>query len=146
VVDGAVASGEYSLTLDFGQLQLSLTRTADTLYVGVVGKTKGWVAFGLGSQRMDGAAIFFGFVGDDGKVQFKPQLGSGRSHKDAEEAVASHAMKEADGKTTLEVALKIDKWITKGQKSLDLIYAMGAQDSFTVRHSLRGATIVNLAQ
>jgi hypothetical protein len=151
VVDGSVGAGEYSWTQDFGQLQLSLNRSSDTLFIGVVGNTKGWVAAGLGSQKMDGATIFMGFVGDDGKVQFKPQAGSGHSHKDlsskeVDDSIVSFAMKEADGKTTLEIALKANTWIKNGQTALDLIYAMGAQDSFMPRHTLRGGMSVKLVQ
>ena len=49
VVDGTIKPGEYGFTQDFGQVTLCLNRTADTLYVAVVGNTAGWVAVGLGS-------------------------------------------------------------------------------------------------
>ena len=149
VIDGVVKDGEYSYSQDFGQLQLYLNRTADTLSIAVVGNTKGWVAAGLSeSLKMDGATIFMGFVTDDGTVQLKPQAGSGHSHADTEKAVSdtivSSAMKEAAGKTTLEIALKPAGYIKDGQKTLNMIYAMGAQDSFSPRHTLRGAVSVNL--
>jgi hypothetical protein len=151
VVDGVVKPDEYSFTQDFGQLTLYLNRSTDTLWIGVVGATTGWVAVGLGSQRMDAATIFMGFVDAAGKVQFKPQLGSGHSHqdltaKDVTDSIVSFAMKEAGGKTTLELALKAGTWAKKGQAALDLIFAVGAQDSFAPRHSYRGALEVKLAQ
>jgi len=151
VVDGVVKADEYSFTRDFGQLKLYLNRSADTLWIGVVGATTGWVAVGLGSQRMDAATIFMGFVDAAGKVQFKPQLGSGHSHqdltaKDVTDSIVSSAMKEANGKTSLELALKAGTWAKKGQAALDLIFSVGGQDSFAPRHSYRGALEVKLAQ
>ena len=83
VVDGVVKPGEYSFTQDFDDLSLSVNRTAEALYLAVVGNTTGWVSVGLGSLKMDGATMFMGFVSAAGKVQFKPVLGSGHSHKDA---------------------------------------------------------------
>ena len=150
VVDGVVNPAEYSYSQDFGQLSLYVNRTADTLYVGVVGVTTGWVAIGLGSLKMDGSTIFMGFVTADGKVQFKTQAGSGHSHQDAEQAVAntvvSSAMKETGGKTTLEIALKPAAYIKAGQSALQVIYAQGTEDSFTPRHMFRGAVSITVAQ
>lgn len=150
VVDGVVKADEYGFTRDFGQLKLSLNRSADTLWIGVVSATTGWVAVGLGSQRMEGATIFMGFVDAAGKVQFKAQVGSGHSHqdltaKDVTDSIVSSTIKEEGGKTTLELALKAGTWVKKGQAALDLTFAVGGQDSFAPRHSYRGALGVKLA-
>jgi hypothetical protein len=149
-VDGVVNQGEYAYTKDFGSLSLSVSRTADSLFLAVVGKTAGWVAVGTGAQRMDGAAIFIGFVDKDGKVQFKPQVGQGHSHKDstqeATSTIAASAMKETGGATTLELALKSDAYVMKGQDALDLILAVGPDDSFSPRHTFRTALSVKLAK
>jgi len=147
-VDGVIQAGEYSYSQDFDQqMTLYASRTASTLYLAVVGNTGGWVAVGLGSPRMDGADIFMGYV-KDGKVTFKPQLGKGHRHSDAPSDVAdtlvSYAMKQAGGKTTLEVALKAGAYIKGGQSSLDDIFAMGDQASFTQYHSYRNATTLAL--
>ena len=149
VVDGAVNPAEYSYSQDFGQLSVYLNRTADTLSIGVVGITTGLVAVGLGSMRMDGSTIFMGFVTPDGKVQFKPQAGSGHTHRDdasVQSTITASAMKEAGGKTTLEIALKPAAYITAGQAALQLIYAEGTDDAFTPRHMFRGAVSIPLAQ
>jgi hypothetical protein len=149
-VDGVVAAGEYSIQKDYGQMQISLGRTADTLYVAAVAAAKGWIAVGIGSPRMDGSTIFMGFVGDDGKVQFKPQTGAGHGHaeaaKAASDSVVSYAIKESGGKTTLEVALKAAAYVKAGQSALDLIYAIGPQKSFSPYHSFRGVAKVALAK
>ncbi len=150
VVDGVIKPGEYSFSKDFKQLTLYVTRTADALYVGVVGETTGWVAFGLGSLRMDGATIFMGFVGTDGKVQFKPQAGRGHTHhdttKEVSDSVIAYAMKETGSTTTLEVELKPDMYIKSGQGFLDVIYAEGTDKSFVPYHMFRGAIELTLAK
>jgi len=135
-VDGVVKAGEYTYARDFDhQLTLYASRTADTLYFGVVAITDGWVAVGLGSQKMDGAAIFMGFVDTDGKVSFKAETGKGHRHVDAPAAISasviSYAIKQEGGKTTLEVAVKAASFIKQGQSSVDVIYAMGKDRSFT---------------
>jgi len=148
-VDGVVNAAEYSFSQDFGQMTVYVNRTADALYLAVVGTTKGWVAIGLGSLRMDGSTIFMGYVDSKGKVSFKPQEGQGHTHLDAgqtvESTVISSAMKEDGGKTTLEVALKPASYIKAGQTELDLIYAQGSDDSFTPRHMFRGSLALKLA-
>jgi hypothetical protein len=148
VVDGVVKAGEYSFSQDFGQMAVYANRTAGALYVAVVGKTTGWVGLGLGSMRMDGSTIFMGFVGTDGKPQFKVQTGAGHQHKDAASAVAESvvawSIKEADGKTTLEVQLKPDAYIKAGDASLSVIYAQAGEKSFQPRHMFRGSVGINL--
>jgi len=150
VVDGVVTAAEYSYSKTFQGLTLYANRTADALYLAVVGETTGWVAVGLGSMRMDGSTIFMGFVGPGNKVQFKVQAGSGHTHQDAPADVAasvvSYALKEAAGKTTLELQLKPAAYFKAGQASLDTIYAMGTEKSFIPRHFMRGAISIPLAR
>ena len=149
VVDGVVQSGEYSYMQDFDhQLTLYASRTADTLYLAAVAHAKGWVAVGLGSKKMDNSDIFIGFVGSDGKVSFKAQLGKGKRHidppADVSAAVKSYAMKQENGTTTLEVALDAAYFIKSGQQTLDVIYGMADDRSFTAYHTYRGATTLKL--
>ena len=148
-VDGVVNAGEYTYMHDFDhKLTLYASRTADTLYFGVVGQTDGWVSVGLGSQKMDGAVILIGFVDTDGKVSFKTEIGKGRRHVDAppdvSAAVTSYAMKQDGGTTTLEVAIKAAGFIKTGQSSLDVIYAIGKARNLTSYHVYRGATSLPL--
>jgi hypothetical protein len=148
VVDGVVHPGEYSFTQQSGPLTLSASRSADTLYLAVTAKTDGWVAVGLGSLKMNGSMIFMGFVGTDGKAQFKPQAGSGHAHKDASvsvsETVISSAIKEADGVTTMEIALKAGAYVKSGQQALELILAVGEDKSFVPYHSYRNSLSLKL--
>ena len=114
----------------------------------MVGVTDGWVAFGLGSQKMDGATIFIGYVGADGKVQFKPQAGRGHRHQDTTADVTAtivkYAMTDTGGKTTLEVELNPASYIKAGQTVLDMIYAVGTDKSFVPAHMFRGAIELTL--
>jgi|SRR5208337_3009970 len=148
VIDGVVKANEYSFSQQFDSLTLYANRTKDTLSLAIVGDTTGWVSVGLGSLKMDGSTIFIGFVGADGKVQFKTQTGTGHRHVDAPKSVAdsvtAFAMKEADGKTTLELSLTSAAYIKSGQTSLDIIYAVGEDKSFVPPHSSRGSVSLKL--
>ena len=142
-VDGVVHADEYSFSRDFSALKLFVNRTADILYLGIVANTTGWVGVGLGSLRMDGATIFIGYVGEDGTATLKAQTGTGHTHGDVSgdipATIVSYAMKEADGKTTLEIALKAGAYISSGQRDLDLIFAMGQEKSFLPHHIFRSS-------
>ena len=147
-VDGTIHEGEYSYMHDYGSLKLYVNRTAEALYLGVVGNTSGWVGVGVGSLKMDRATIFIGYVDDGGAEQFKIQTGSAHTHGDVSgdvsSTVISHAMTEHDRTTTLEVALKPDAYIDPGQTHLDLIFAAGQLKSFTERHFFRDFLRLNL--
>jgi hypothetical protein len=145
-VDGVVSPGEYTVTSSSPGLQVNLAWTADGLFVAVVGTTAGWVAAGLGSNAMDSAVIYIGFVSGD-KVQFKVQKGTGHTHDDATGLTPlQYAMKEANGQTVLEVALKPADFIAKGQAKLSIIAAAGGSDSFFLMHRQRERLDVALAQ
>jgi hypothetical protein len=88
---------------------------------------------------MNGATIFMGYVDDKGTVVFKPQAGQpDHTHVDTKPDVlataVSYALKESDGKTTLEVALKAAPYVAAGQGVLDVIFAVGPDDGFTEYH------------
>jgi len=145
-VDGIVSANEYGVSTTSQGLQVNLAWTADGLYVAVVGPTTGWVAAGLGSDAMDSAVLYIGFVTGD-KVQFKVQKGSGHSHGDTTGFVPlQYAMKEANGQTVLELVLKASDFIAKGQKQLGLIAAAGGADSFLAMHRQKERILVALTQ
>ena len=143
-IDGALSAKEYSCTLQQSSIQVGLSWVEDTLYVAVAGQTTGWVAVGLGSPRMDGAVLYLGFVAD-GKGQMKVQQGTGHRHADTNsDAPTQFALKEANGQTTLELALKADGFIAASQNKLDVILAYGNADSFTSMHRARFTTTVDI--
>jgi hypothetical protein len=145
-VDGVFGDKEYSLVSEAAGMRLGLTRTADTLFVGLSAPTTGWVAAGLGSAKMDGAIMYVGFVTGD-TTELKVQKGTGHRHADADASTPpQYAMKETGGQTVLEFAVKASSVIVKGQKTLDLVVAMGGADSFTSMHKARGGLSVELAE
>lgn len=147
-VDGVVAPGEYAFQKDFGQMKLFVSRSADTLSIAVVGNTAGWVAAGVGAERMDKATIFMGYAAD-GATQFKAQVGVSHRHQDAASEVAasvrSYAVKQDGGKTTLEIALDPATYLKANQSVLNLIVAVGSEASFAPRHIARNAIAIKLA-
>ncbi len=145
-VDGLISAKEYSLTADAPDMELNLSWTTDTLFAAVTGQTTGWVGIGFGTGQMDGSIIYMGYV-SGGKTLVKVQEGSGHTHSDlSSNAPVSYAMKEANGKTTLEVALKASQFIAAGQTELDLVLAMGSSDSFAELHMSRYGAAVALTR
>ncbi len=142
-IDAVIAAGEYSLAIDLAKAKVSLLWTEDTLAIAVTAETKGWVAVGLGSRRMDQAVIFIGYVTGD-QAQMKIQKGAGHSHGDLDlQAMSAYAVAEKGKKTTLELALKAPFFIAPDQTELDLIVAFGGSDSFSGYHRYR--TPLNVA-
>ena len=136
-VDGLISEKEYALTVLLDKMTLLVTRTADTLHLGLSAQTKGWVALGFGSDRMDGARFFIGTV-SDGTVSLSQQFGSGHSHKEVSDNLAiDYAIVEGSGRTTLEIALKTSDVISVGQTELTILASFGSTDKITAYHSSR---------
>ena len=145
-VDGVFGDKEYSFVSETAGMKLGLTRTADLLYVALSAPTAGWVAAGLGSAKMDGAVMYIGYVNGN-TTELKVQKGAGHRHADTDtDSPRQYAMKETDGQTVLEFVVKASAVIAKGQKSLDLLVAMGGTDSFVSMHKARGSLTVALAE
>ena len=93
---------------------------------------------------MDGAVMYLGYV-VDGKGQMKVQQGSGHRHADVNaDAPTQFALKEANGQTTMELALKADALIAADQNKLDVILAYGNADSFNSMHRAHFSTAVDI--
>lgn len=136
-VDGLISEKEYALTVPLEKMTVVITRTADTLFIGLSAQTKGWVALGFGSERMDGAHLFIATV-SDGTASLSQQLGSGHSHKEISENLAiDYAIVEDSGRTTLEMALKTSDVIAIGQKEIAILVSFGGTDKITAHHSAR---------
>lgn len=145
-VDGVFSDKEYTVVGEVNGMKLGLARTADTLYVGMSAPTTGWVAAGVGQTWMDGSVIYIGYATADGS-QLKVQKGAGHRHADLDaDAPLKYAVKEADGRTVLELALDAATLISKGQASLDMIIAFGGSDSFVSYHRARAGVTVALKQ
>ncbi len=144
-LDGVIGAKEYSLSLQGPAVQLGMSWVGDTLYVAMSGQTTGWIAVGLGSPYMDGAVMYMGYVTDT-KGQMKVQQGTGHRHGDVNsDAPTQFALKEANGQTTMELALKADALIAANQTKLDVILAYGNADSFNSMHRAHFSTAVDVA-
>ena len=142
-LDGVVSANEYSLSVPVGKITLSASRTADTVYLAVSAPTTGWVSVGFGSQLMDGAELFLGYVAG-GKPSFSQQLGAGHGHGQlAKQLEVRNALREAGGVTTLETAFKAGD-VVGGKKELWVLVAYGADDSFASYHLARGSVKIQL--
>ncbi len=145
-VDGVFEDKEYSLVTEAAGIRLGMSRTPDTLYIGLSEPTTGWVAVGLGSRGMDGAIMYIGYVSGN-TTSLKVQRGSGHRHADVDAgSPLRYAMKEAGGVTVLELALQASKFIAKGQNVLELSVAMGSADSFVSMHKARASLTIALVQ
>jgi hypothetical protein len=143
-LDGVVSEKEYSYTTMVGKLTLSASRTADTVFLAVSAPTTGWVSVGFGSEKMDGAKLFLGYVAG-GKPSFSQQLGAGHGHgAPASELQVRDALGEAGGATTLETAFKASQVIAEGQKELWVLFAYGPDDTFSSYHVARASIKIQL--
>lgn len=107
-VDGVVTPGEYTHQLAVIDGTATVSWSPDGrggLYLAASAPTPGWVGLGLGSQVMDGASIFMGYVAD-GKPVFSEQKGRGHSHTPATVQQADQsAVASQDGRTVIEFHL-----------------------------------------
>lgn len=135
-VDGVIAPDEYAFSQTKNGITVGARLSADgkTLYVGVRAKTAGWVGIGLGSPKMDGAFMLFGYVTASGQTATE-QTGKGHTHSVNPSTIATIKMTESDGFTTLEAALPAGSLVRSGK--LDLIAAFGIRDDDRSLHAGR---------
>ena len=137
VVDGAVASGEYQFTTVVSDMTLGATLGTDgNLYLSIQAKTGGWVALGVGGQKMNGSRLFIAY--DTGSKQsFSEEKGMGHFHvKDKDSVVSKWVVKKDGDVTTLELVLPASAAVDKGV--LDLLFAYAESTGF-VHHKARGS-------
>jgi len=126
VVDGKVNTGEYShsQTLLGGKVTLWYQQDGSGgLWVGLVGKARGYVGVGLGSRDMDGSRIYFVSQDKDGNAVYSEESGKGHSHAKAENATTDAQAASVGGEAiTLEFHLPAEKVPVVGHR-LDFIVA-----------------------
>lgn len=134
-VDGIAAAGEYPTWFERSEIRVGLSLSADgsTLYALVDAPTAGWVAIGLGSLKMDGAFFVLAYVDATGAF-VSEETGYGRSHRpNADKRLKASAVREANGRTTLEIALP-SAGLADGA-SLKALFAYGRKDDRVSRHA-----------
>lgn len=145
VPDGSVSTGEYQFSSDQSGMSLGAALGNDgKLYLSISAKTGGWVALGVGGQRMNGSRLFLAY--DTGTKQvFNEQRGVGHSHKDLSDAVIEKwAVKASGGITTLEIVLPASSAVADGR--LDLLYAYSGSTSYMLPHKARGSLSLTVGQ
>jgi hypothetical protein len=134
--DGVLKADEYSYLGSYAGMRLGLSVSADgkTLYVALEAQTAGWVAVGLGSQKMEGAFLVLGFEAN-GKATISEESGIGHFHKpNAVKKLSAGVAKETAGVTVLEFALPAAGLL--GGPSLKLMIAYGAADNLMSMHTM----------
>jgi len=138
--DGVIQPGEYSIDRIDGPSHIYASFDDGKIHLAIVGETKGWVAIGVDSKRMNGAKIFMGYVDGNGE-SFTTQAGVRHSHHDSSEFEAlAHAVAQTGNRTTMEIELDRSAFLGPGQSALNIIYAVGNNDSFREYHSFHGTT------
>lgn len=144
VSDGIIAPGEYPLVRAAGNTDIGIALSSDSaiLYLSITAPAEGWVSLGLGSLKMNGAFMVFAFD-NKGKTSITEETGKGKSHSiNKSNVLISSAVKEADGKTVLEFAVKSAEYVKNGK--LDLIAAFGKRDSRTALHAWKTSLTVQI--
>jgi stalled ribosome rescue protein Dom34 len=95
--------------------------------------TSGWAGVGLGSQRMDGAFIYMGFV-KDGTAVFSEQLGKAHRHTPVKDKTTDkNAVTLTKGVTVVEFHIPADRLPVKG-KTIAFIVAQSHEANLTTFH------------
>lgn len=141
-LDGVIAEGEYRFVEAKSGIRLAASLSADgsTLFVAVSGATRGWVAFGVGSPRMNGAYMILGFQEAGGRTVVSEETGVGHSHRPNAQRVATTVVREQDGVTTLEASFPAAAFVQNGQ--VQAIAALGNRDDLTSLHRARAAFVI----
>jgi len=135
VADGSAAAAEYSYTgVDRDMtLHLSLSKDGKVLYVALEAPTSGWASVGLGALKMDKAFLVIGYDAA-GKTAISEETGSGHRHSpNTDRRLASQAVRESAGKTTLEFSLPAAEYASG--TSLRMMLAYGRRDDLTSIHA-----------
>jgi len=132
-IDGVITTGEYAVSATEGGITLYASRTDDgMLYLAVSADTEGWVALGLGSNRMDGAHLVMGYR-DGAESVIEEHSVSGHFHRRSGDTyVVDAATDEGNGTTGLEFSLPKDAFTSAGR--IQLILAYGRRDNFVSKH------------
>jgi hypothetical protein len=147
VADGVIGANEYSSMTTIGPVTVYASLDRDgVLYLAASSTMKGWVALGLGSEKMDGSTIFMGFV-KDGKSQFSIQTGKGHGHFDAKGATTlSQGVSLSDGGTILEFSVPLDSFLKSGSDTVGLIVGASDATDFATRHSFRASSSISVSK
>lgn len=132
--DGAISAGEYRYIKTEKEITLGVTLSPDgkTLHVAVSAPTAGWVSFGAGSLKMNGAYMVLAYDAN-GMPTVSEETGKGHGHSpNATAKLTASAVKEINGITTLETAFPATGYMETG--SLKFIAAYGKAENLKSMH------------
>ena len=149
--DGVISEGEYQseYTLADGNFKLYLRVEGDTIYIGMAGKTRGWVAIGIEpTYMMKDADMIIAWVDANGTVHVEDAYSTGATGPHPVDTqlggtndILQYGGKEQGGWTIIELARKLDtgdqydKPLQPGS-TVKIIYGMSSQDSFKAYHDV----------
>ncbi|MHC1594903.1 MAG: DOMON domain-containing protein [Methanotrichaceae archaeon] len=152
VADGVISEGEYTqdLVLSGGKFEVHWKNDADDLYMGMKGKTEGWLAVGFEpTVWMKDADMILGRVmnGQTTVLDLYSTGNYGPHPQDVElggtDDILESGGREGDGYTVIEFRRKMDtgdRWdkaFVPGQ-TVEMIWSTSDSDSDDVRHDLDG--------
>jgi hypothetical protein len=142
--DGTIKAGEYAFTEVKNGITIAASLSSDgkTIYMAVSAATKGWIALGAGSAKMNGSYMILAYQDDKGVRFVSEETGVGHTHKPNAKNVAKAFVNEADGVTTLEAQFPAEAMVKDGK--LDAIAAFGARDDRTSMHRGRAVYSISL--
>lgn len=158
VPDGIISPGEYgeNLNLSSGSFKVHWKNDAKELFMGLEGRTSGFVAIGFEPvEAMNGADMVMGWV-SDGKATVLDLNSTGiyGPHPPDEDLggrndILEFGGNESNGWTVIEFKRKMntldpfDKSFLPGQTVI-IIWSMSSSDSLAPRHNVRGASSLTL--
>ena len=163
VIDGIIADGEYQLngTLGDGDFILYWQTVADEIYIGMVGKTTGWVALGISPTfMMENADMIMGYVTTAGDAEILDAYATGPTGPHPSDVddklggtadISEYNGTEANGFTTIEFKRQLttnddyDKPFPS-DTTIKIIWALGSGDDFDTPHIKRGSAFFHLEE
>jgi hypothetical protein len=162
VIDGVITPGEYNSVKSFnsGDYELYWEVVDDTsISIGIVAKTTGWVALGIDpTTQMQDADIIYGWVEPNGTVviydTFSLNPTGGNHPKDTTlggtNDILSYNGSENATSTTIEFTRLLSTDDLDNDNNIpvngdvNIIWAYGADDSFSSYHSARGSSVMTI--
>ncbi|MFX1255706.1 MAG: DOMON domain-containing protein [Promethearchaeota archaeon] len=157
-IDGIITDGEYQFnaTLGNGNFTLYWRTVADEIYVGMVGKTTGWVSLGISPTfMMENADMIMGFVTATGNVEILDAYATGPTGPHPRDVdlggtadISEYNGTEASSLTTIEFKRQLvtnddyDKPFPSGT-TIKIIWGLGSGDDFNMPHVKRGSAFFN---
>ncbi|UCG03846.1 MAG: hypothetical protein JSW11_07645 [Candidatus Heimdallarchaeota archaeon] len=160
-IDGIIGTDEYisEISLSGGDYKLYWQIEGDTIFLGMVGKTTGWVAIGFDpTLAMQDADMIFGWVLSNSSVIIIDAFSTGPNGPHPADTdlggnsdISAYNGTEESGNTIIEFS----RLLTTGDQydndipssgTYNIIWALGNTDDFGLKHIQRGSATINLGE